>query len=115
MSDCIFCKIAAHEIPASIVLEDDEIIAFEDVNPQLPVHVLLIPKEHYANVGDAVPPELLGKLFSKVGEVARIKGVEESGYRIIANTGEDGRQTVHHLHVHVLGGAQMPIRMGPAD
>jgi histidine triad (HIT) family protein len=115
MTDCLFCKIAAHEIPATIVYEDDDVIAFEDVNPQLPVHTLIIPKKHYAHVGDDVPEDVLGKVFGAVGTVARLKGVEESGYRIVANTGEDGRQTVHHLHVHVLGGALMPIRMGPAD
>ncbi|MDR1713180.1 MAG: histidine triad nucleotide-binding protein [Coriobacteriales bacterium] len=115
MSDCIFCKIAAHEIGAQIVYEDDEVMAFEDANPQLPVHTLIIPKAHYAHIGDAVPPELLGQLFSKVGVVAGLKGVDGDGYRVVVNTGEDGRQTVHHLHIHVLGGAQMPIRMGPAD
>jgi histidine triad (HIT) family protein len=113
--DCVFCKIARHEIGAAIVYEDDDVIAFEDVNPQLPVHTLIIPKKHYAHIGDDVPAELLGKIFKTVGTVARLKEVEEGGYRVVANTGEDGRQTVHHLHVHVLGGARMPIRMGPAD
>ena len=115
MSDCIFCKIAAGEIPATIVYEDDEILAFEDVNPQTPVHTLLIPRQHFDSISDDIPPELLGRLFSKVREVARIKGVDERGYRIIVNKGEDGRQTVHHLHIHLLGGATMPIFMGPAD
>ncbi|MDR3308100.1 MAG: histidine triad nucleotide-binding protein [Coriobacteriales bacterium] len=115
MSDCVFCKIASKEIPARIVYEDDDVIAFEDANPQVPVHTLIIPKEHYSHIGDDVPPELLGKVFSAVKTVAGIKGVEESGYRIIANTGADGRQTVHHLHIHLLGGTVLPIRMGPAD
>lgn len=115
MDDCIFCKIAAGEIPASIVYEDDDIIAFEDANPQTPVHTLLIPKKHYTNLSDDIPADLLGKLFSKVREVAALKGLDERGYRIVANTGEDGRQTVFHLHVHLLGGATMPITMGPAD
>ncbi|MDR2587499.1 MAG: histidine triad nucleotide-binding protein [Coriobacteriales bacterium] len=115
MSDCLFCKIAAHEIPATVVYEDDDVIAFEDVNPQLPVHTLIIPKAHYDHIGDDVPAEVLGKVFGAVGIVAKLKGVEDTGYRVITNTGEDGRQTVHHLHVHVLGGALMPIRMGPAD
>ncbi|MDR2108882.1 MAG: histidine triad nucleotide-binding protein [Coriobacteriales bacterium] len=115
MSDCIFCKIAAGEIPATVVYEDDLVIAFEDANPQVPVHTLLIPKQHYANISDDVPPELLGHLFSKVGEIARLKGVDKTGFRIVANTGEDGRQTVHHLHIHVLGGLRLPISMGPAD
>lgn len=115
MSDCLFCKIAAHEIDAKIVYEDDFVIAFDDINPQLPVHTLVIPKKHYDNISDNVPEEILGKVFFAVSKVAEIKGLKERGYRIIANTGEDGRQTVHHLHVHVLGGAKLPMRMGPAD
>ena len=115
MTDCIFCKIAAHQIPANIVYEDDDVIAFEDLNPQTPVHVLLIPKQHYDNLSDDVDEALLGKLFAKVPLVARLKGVEESGYRIVANTGEHGRQTVYHLHIHILGGSSLPISMGPAD
>ncbi|MDR2197289.1 MAG: histidine triad nucleotide-binding protein [Coriobacteriales bacterium] len=115
MSDCIFCKIAKHEVDAKIVYEDDTVIAFEDTNPQLPVHTLIIPKEHRDHIGDAVDEVLLGHLFATVSTVAKLKGVDKTGYRIVVNTGEDGRQTVHHLHVHVLGGAQMPIRMGPAD
>ncbi|MDR1421623.1 MAG: histidine triad nucleotide-binding protein [Coriobacteriales bacterium] len=115
MPDCIFCAIAQGEISARIVYEDDQVIAFEDANPQMPVHVLIIPKHHYSHIGDEVPEPLLGHLFATVATVARLKGVDEKGYRIIVNTGDDGRQTVHHLHVHVLGGALMPIRMGPAD
>jgi histidine triad (HIT) family protein len=115
MSDCVFCKIAAHQVPATVVYEDDEVIAFEDANPQVPVHTLLIPKRHYAHIADDVPAELLGKLFARVGEVARIKGVDKSGFRVVVNTGEDGRQTVHHLHIHILGGIILPISMGPAD
>ena len=115
MSDCIFCKIAAGEVPATVVFEDEDVLAFEDLNPQTPVHTLLIPKQHYHSLSDDIPPEVLGRLFSKVREVARIKGLGERGYRIVVNTGEDGRQTVHHLHVHLLGGSQLPIRMGPAD
>jgi len=115
MSDCIFCKIAAGEIPAIIVYEDDDVIAFEDINPQVPVHTLLIPKQHFDHIGDDVPPEVLGKVFSAVKKVAEIKGIDESGYRIVANTGADGRQTVFHLHVHLLGGARLPISMAPAD
>jgi len=115
MTDCLFCRIARHEIPAAVVYEDDIVISFEDINPQLPVHTLIIPKDHYSHIGDDVPEEVLGKLFSTVKKIAKLKGLEDRGYRIIVNTGEDGRQTVHHLHVHVLGGATMPIRMGPAD
>ena len=115
MSDCLFCRIAKHEIEANVVFEDDEIIAFEDVNPQLPVHTLIIPKVHYAHIGDDVPTELLGRLFTAVGKVAELKGVKDSGYRVVVNTGDDAQQTVHHIHIHVLGGALMPVGMGPAD
>lgn len=115
MDDCIFCKIAAKEIPADIVYEDDNVVAFEDLNPQMPVHTLIIPKDHYAHIGDGVPAEALGALFAAVPKVAKIKGIDKSGYRTIANSGEDARQTVHHLHVHVLGGARMPDRMGTVD
>jgi len=115
MSDCLFCKIAQHEIEATVVYEDDVVIAFEDVNPQLPIHTLIIPKEHFAHIGDDVPEETLGRLFATVGKVAELKGVSDRGYRVVVNTGEDGRQSVHHLHIHVLGGAQLPVRMGPAD
>lgn len=115
MDDCIFCKIAAGEIPATVVYEDEDVIAFEDVNPQTPVHTLLIPKNHYTNLSSDIPAEVLGKLFSAVKTVAQIKGVDKQGYRIISNVGEDGRQTVFHLHIHILGGTTMPISMGPAD
>ena len=99
MDDCIFCKIAAGEIPATVVYEDERVLAFEDLNPQMPVHALIIPKEHYANIGDGVPDDLMGHVFNTVKKVAEIKG--------IVNTGSDAQQTVHHLHVHVLGGAPM--------
>ena len=107
MQDCIFCKIAAGEIPSTIVYEDDRVLAFEDLNPQMPVHTLIIPKEHYANIGDGIPDELLGYVFNTVKKVAEIKGIADSGYRVIVNTGSDAQQSVHHLHVHVLGGAPM--------
>ena len=107
MEDCIFCKIAAGEIPSTVVYEDDAVLAFEDLEPQMPVHVLIVPKEHYANIGDGLPDELMGRLFNTVKKVARIKGIEDSGYRVIVNTGADAQQSVFHLHVHVLGGAPM--------
>ena len=113
--DCIFCKIASGEIQGNVVYETDEVIAFEDANPQMPVHTLIIPKQHYANIGDSVPEDVLGKVFGAVGTVAQMKGLTERGYRIVVNTGEDGRQTVHHLHIHLLGGGKMPITMGPVD
>lgn len=105
--DCIFCKIAAGEIPSTKVYEDDRVLAFEDLNPMMPVHTLIVPKEHHANIGDDIPDALMGHLFNTVKKVAEIKGIAESGYRVIVNTGDDACQTVHHVHVHVLGGAPM--------
>lgn len=107
MADCVFCKIAAGEIPSSIVYEDDLVVAFDDLSPQMPVHTLIVPREHHANIADDIPDDLMGHLFNTVKEVARIKGIDESGYRVIVNTGDDAQQTVHHIHVHVLGGAPM--------
>lgn len=107
MSDCIFCMVAKAEIPASIVYEDDSVVAFDDIAPQAPIHTLIIPKEHVAHLGDGVSPELLAALFSAVPVVAEKKGIADSGYRVIVNTGRDASQTVHHLHVHVMGGRPM--------
>ncbi len=105
--DCLFCKIVAGEIPSNVVYEDDSVLAFEDVNPQMPVHTLIVPKNHYDNIADGIPADEMGALFGAVGTVAKIKGVDESGFRVIVNTGDDAQQTVHHIHVHVLGGAPM--------
>lgn len=107
MSACVFCMIARDEIPAAKVYEDDSIVAFDDIEPQAPVHVLVIPREHYADIGDDVPVETLAAIFSQVPKIARLKGVEESGYRVIVNTGRDANQTVGHLHVHIIGGRAM--------
>ncbi len=107
MDGCIFCKIACGEIPASIAYSDGEFVAFDDIAPQAPVHVLVIPRRHYRDLRDGVPADLLGRLCAVVGRVAEIKGVAESGYRVIANNGADAGQEVDHLHVHVLGGGRM--------
>ena len=107
MDDCLFCKIVSGEIPSRIVYEDDYCIAFDDIEPEAPVHTLIVPKTHYNDLQDNVPQELLGHLFSIAPEVAKIKGVYESGYRTVINTGPDSAQTVPHLHVHMLGGIKM--------
>ena len=107
MDDCIFCKIARGEMATNAVYEDDIVIAFDDVSPQAPVHTLVIPRAHHVNLDDDVPSEVLGALFSAVREVARIKGVAQSGYRVIINNGRNANQTVPHLHVHILGGRPM--------
>ncbi len=104
MDDCIFCKICAGEIPATVVYENDQVIAFEDLNPQAPVHVLVVPKEHHANLLDDVSAAELAEVVAAIGEVARAKGLSDRGFRVIANTGADAGQTVEHLHFHVLGG-----------
>lgn len=105
-SDCLFCRIAAGEIPASLVHQDEHVVAFRDINPQAPVHVLVIPREHVASldaVGDG-DGGLLGRLFLAARDVARSQGLAGDGYRAVLNVGADGGQTVHHVHVHVLGG-----------
>lgn len=107
MDDCIFCRIANGLLPTNVVYENDEVIALDDVHPQAPVHALVIPKSHYRNLSDDVPRSVLAAVFSAVAEVARIKGIAESGYRVIVNNGPDSNQTVQHLHVHVLGGHHM--------
>lgn len=106
MDDCIFCRIVAGSIPADIVYRDEQVTAFRDIEPQAPVHVLLIPNEHIAST-DALEPRhegLVGRLFTTAKRVAREQGVAENGYRLTINTGRDGNQTVAHLHVHLLGG-----------
>lgn len=105
--DCLFCKIASGEIPSAKVYEDDVCYAFDDIEPEAPVHTLIIPKKHYDNLQDGVPAEVLGHLLSVVPEVARAKGVDESGFRTVINTGPDSAATVGHLHLHILGGVKM--------
>ena len=107
MDECLFCRIARGEVPASIVYENDAVVAFDDISPQAPVHTLVIPREHYDNLSDAVPSEMLTAVFGAVPDVARVKGVEGSGYRVIVNNGPDANQTVGHLHVHIVGGSAM--------
>lgn len=110
MADCIFCRIAAGEIPATIVRRTDEAVAFRDLNPQAPTHVLVIPVKHFAAVRDAKTPEdraLVGRVAGFAAEVAAELGLDAGGYRLVANTGPDAGQTVHHLHFHLLGGRAM--------
>jgi histidine triad (HIT) family protein len=103
----LFEKIIAREIPAQIVAETDELLAFRDIHPQAPVHVLCIPKRPIATLDDADDPALLGRLLAFCAEVARREGVAADGYRVVINTRADGGQTVYHLHAHVLGGRAM--------
>ena len=106
MSECIFCKIAAGKIPSKKVYEDERIYAFEDINPQAPTHVLLVPKKHIVNLHDgAADPALLGEIVARLAAIARELGIEE--YRLVANSGAEAGQAVFHLHFHVLGGRRM--------
>lgn len=106
MPDCLFCAIAAGQIPATRVLESDRTLAFRDLNPQAPTHVLVIPKEHHEDVAGLAKAGagLLDELLAQAHEVARAEGVSETGYRVVFNTGADAGQTVPHAHAHVLGG-----------
>lgn len=109
MDACIFCKIAGKEAPARIVFEDERILAFEDIRPQAPVHILIIPKEHFASLND-IPSEKLGvlaEILHRARALARSLGVAESGYRIVLNTARDSGQDVLHIHFHLLGGRRM--------
>jgi histidine triad (HIT) family protein len=109
MGDTIFGKIIRREIPADIVFEDEDVLAFRDLNPQAPVHVLFIPKRAIATLNDAVDADaaLLGKLLLAAAKYAKKEGFAEQGYRTVINTNEDGGQTVFHLHVHLLAGRRM--------
>lgn len=107
MSECLFCKIAAGEIPADIVKKTDKFVAFRDISPQAPTHVLVIPTYHVASLNDAKDPDLLGRMLAFARDLARELGIAERGYRVVANTNPDGGQTVFHLHLHLLGGRVM--------
>ncbi len=106
--DCLFCKIVSGAIPAKRLHETGDVLAFADINPQAPIHVLVIPKRHIASHAHALPEDagLLGSLFSEAGNIARLHHLDH-GYRLVVNTGVDGGQTVDHLHVHILGGRPM--------
>jgi len=110
MSDCIFCRIAAGEIPAKIVRKNADAVAFYDLNPQAPVHVLVIPTRHYTALREARGSEgqaVLGKLMAFAADVATDLGLDAGGYRLVTNTGPDGGQSVFHLHLHLLGGRRL--------
>jgi histidine triad (HIT) family protein len=107
MADCLFCKIASGELPAKIVAQDQRFVAFRDVHPQAPTHVLVIPRTHVASLNDVGDGELLGGMLAYAREVARAEGLAERGYRVVINTNAEAGQTVFHLHAHVLGGRAM--------
>ena len=109
MADCIFCKIAAGEIPSKKAYEDDQILAFYDLDPQAPVHILIIPKEHISSANELTEENgpLLGHIFAAAAKLAKELGFAEAGYRVVSNIGEAGQQSVPHLHFHVLAGRDM--------
>lgn len=109
MADCLFCKIIANKIPCAKVYEDETVFAFNDINPQAPVHILVLPKEHYAGIHE-IPPQktdILKKLFEAIQKIVAEKGLLEGGYRLVANFGAKAGQSVDHIHVHVLSGRDM--------
>ena len=110
MENCLFCRIIAGDIPGNKVYEDDRIYAFRDINPQAPVHVLIVPKKHMANILEC-DAETAAALSNAIGIIARQEGVAESGFRVVSNCGHDGAQSVDHLHVHLLGGEPLSERM----
>ncbi len=108
-TDCLFCKIAGRELESDIVFEDDELLAFRDISPQAPTHLLVIPKRHVATANDlaAGDADLVGKLVLRARALAVEQGIADSGYRLVLNCNADGGQTVYHLHLHLLGGRAM--------
>ncbi len=107
MADCIFCKMVAGEISPDVVYEDDDVLAFRDINGQAPTHILVIPKVHISTLDDLDDTELAGRLLKTVSKLARQEGLADDGYRTVINCNEKGGQDVYHLHLHLLGGRQM--------
>ena len=112
--DCVFCQIVAGKIPSDILYQDDEVVAFRDINPMTPIHLLIIPKRHIpslAHVSEAETP-LIGHMAKIANRLAREEGIAESGYRVVINCGEQGGQVVPHLHMHLLGGQNLLVKLG---
>ena len=109
MAECLFCKIVARDIPASIVYEDDRVLAFNDINPQAPTHVLVVTKRHITSLNDLSPDDdqTVGELVRRAAAIAKERGISAGGFRTVFNTNRDGGQTVLHIHLHLLGGRSM--------
>ncbi|MDP2902575.1 MAG: histidine triad nucleotide-binding protein [Methylovulum sp.] len=107
IAGCLFCKMVAGQIKPDVVFEDDNILAFRDINPQAPVHILIIPKQHIATLNGLSDPQLAGQLLLVTAQLAKQEGVSEDGYRTVVNCNQNSGQAVYHLHVHLLGGRQM--------
>lgn len=112
--DCIFCKIAAGEIPSTKVYEDDKVLAFKDINPLAPVHILVIPKTHIESVAEitAENSAVVAHIFEVIAKIAKEQGIDKEGFRVVSNCGENGCQSVKHLHFHILGGKKLEVAMG---
>lgn len=110
--DCIFCKIVGNEIPSTRVYEDDLVLAFDDIQPQAPVHVVIVPKKHIENLNELSDSSIWFAMLRATQEVAKIKGIDRTGYRTVVNCGKDGTQLVWHLHMHVMGGRLLDDKMG---
>ncbi len=113
MKDCIFCKIVSGEIPSRKVFENEDVLAFDDIQPVAPAHVVIVPKKHFANIMavDGKDSGVFKSLLAAVQEVARIKGIAEKGFRTVINTNQEGGQIIFHLHVHVFGGRQLKMEL----
>ncbi len=113
MEECIFCKIVNGEIPSNKVYEDENVLAFKDLNPQMPVHILVIPKKHIESIIDLKEDDeiLVGKIFTSINKIAHDIGIANRGFRVISNCGQDAGQTVKHLHFHILAGEKMNERI----
>ena len=109
MEDCVFCKIIRREIPSKIVYEDDRVIAFNDVNPAAPIHILVVPKKHIATLLEVTEEDsnLISYIYQTINKIAKMQGFAENGFRVIANCGKDSGQEVNHIHFHVLGGKKL--------
>ena len=113
MDNCLFCKIIKGEIPSTKVYEDDEILAFRDINPVAPVHVLVIPKKHITSLTELQPEDekVIGKIYTVINKIAKMENIFENGFRVIVNCGEDGGQEVQHLHFHLIGGKKLGTKL----
>ena len=105
--ECLFCRIVRREIPAGLVFEDEHVVAFRDINPQAPVHVVIIPREHVASLNETTDAALIGRLSLAAAKIAEAEGIAQSGYRTVVNTNRDAGQTVFHVHLHLLGGRHL--------
>lgn len=113
MDDCLFCKIIKREIPSKVVYEDDTVLAFRDINPVAPVHILVIPKKHIGSLVELTNEDeaIVGKIYTIINKIAKQEGIAEKGFRVIVNCGEDGGQEVKHLHFHLLGGKKLGTKI----